>query len=297
MWTVKRPDFDTGKTFDDCTKLIRSPDLKARMAGIRQDILKRSADYDMWAETSEMHLIPRHQVGLGKVAGEDLIKNYTQRMARKGIPTRAIYDALKIQPRNNRCPLCNYGSVETLDHVLPKQIYPGFSVKPTNLVGTCDRCNRLKREAAPTGPGDGFLHPYFDCVNHIVWLLAEVIPWTPPAATFHVGNLMVIDANLVARIQTQFDHLNLARLYSDAAADEIVDIECALQDIFQAGGAGAVAMHLARQCRSLRQANLNSWRAALYDALANSSWYCGGGFCIGQGQGQGSQSIQHSSCP
>ena len=179
MWSVDRPDIDTGKTFDDCIGLIKNAGLKARMAGIRQDILDRSTDYDTRADTAEMHIIARHEAGLGDVAAEDLIKNYTLRMSRKGVPARAVYDALKILPQNNRCPFCNYGPVETLDHVLPKNIYPGFSVKPTNLVGSCERCNKLKHSAAPTGPDDGFMHPYFDSVNHIVWLQAEIIPSTP----------------------------------------------------------------------------------------------------------------------
>ena len=87
--------------------------------------------------------------------------------------------------------------------------------------------------------------------------------------------------DLVSRIQFQFEGLELSRLYSDAAADEIVDIEDALDDIFQVEGADGVATHLARQCQSRRQANLNSWRAALYAALASSDWYCGGGFRTG----------------
>ena len=281
MWAVERPDVDTGKIFDDCTSLIQNADLKARMAGIRQDILDRSTDYDARAQAGEMHIIARHEAGLGDVAAEDLIKNYTLRMSRKGVPARAVYDALKILPRNNRCPFCNYGSVETLDHVLPKKIYPGFSVKPTNLVGSCDRCNRLKLSSAPTGPDDGFMHPYFDCVNHTVWLQAEIVPSTPAAATFHVGSPSALDADLVSRIRTQFEGLELARLYSNAAADEIVDIEDALKGISRADGADAVAAHLARQCQSRRHANLNSWRAALYAALAGSDWYCTGGFHTG----------------
>ncbi len=278
MWAVERPVIDTGKTFDDCTSLIRNPRLRGRMTGIRQDILDMSAEYDVRAGSGEMHLIPRHQAGVGAISCKDLKKNYTLRMARKGVPARAVYDALKTLPRNNRCPFCSYGPVETLDHVLPKDIYPGFAVAPTNLVGSCDRCNRLKGEAAPTGPDDGFLHPYFDRVNHVVWLLAEVVASTPAAATFHVVNPPTLDANLVSRIRTQFNGLELARLYSDAAADEIVDIEGALEEIFQTGGADAVAAHLAWQCRSRQQANLNSWRAALYGALAQSDWYCNGGF-------------------
>lgn len=278
MWSVDRPNIDTGKTFDDCTSLIRNLGLKERMAGIRQSVLELSEDYDLRAEAGEMHLIAPHQVGLGGVSGTDLNKNYTLRMARKGVPARAVYDALKILPRNNRCPFCNYGSVETIDHVLPKKFYPGFSVKPTNLVGCCERCNKLKWEAAPTGPDDGFLHPYFDGVNHAPWLFAEVVQTKPAAVIFHVANPPELNADLLSRIRTQFDSLELARLYSDAAADEIVDIENALGEVFEGGGPEAVAAHLTWQCRSRRRANLNSWRAALYEALSGSGWYCNGGF-------------------
>ena len=48
-----------------------------------------------------MHNIASHEAGLGNVSAEELIKNYTSRMARKGAPARAVYDALKILPRNN----------------------------------------------------------------------------------------------------------------------------------------------------------------------------------------------------
>lgn len=170
MWAVNRPDIDTGRTFDDCTILIQNQDLRECMTGIRQNILDRSVDYDRRAFAGKLYLIAQHKAGVGDVAGKDLKKNYTLRMARKGVPARAVYDALKILPRNNRCPFCNYGLVETLDRVLPKKTYPAFSVQPINLVGSCERCNGLEGEAAPAGPDDGFLHPYFDRANHAVWL-------------------------------------------------------------------------------------------------------------------------------
>ena len=98
--------------------------------------LDRSTDYNARADAGQMHIIARHEAGLGDVAAEDLIKNYTLRMSRKGVPARAVYDALKILPRNNRCPFCNYGSVETLDHVLPKNIscLSGYHPHPLYVV-------------------------------------------------------------------------------------------------------------------------------------------------------------------
>lgn len=278
MWGVDKPEFDVGTTFDDCATLIRNPELRGRMHALRQTMVDLADDYDERGEAAELHLIARHQAGVGNVAAIDLKKNYTSRMARKDVPARSVYDALKILPKNNRCPYCSFGSVETLDHVLTKDIFPAFSVTPINLVGCCDRCNRLKGEAAPTGPDDGFLHPYFDRVNHAVWLVAEIVPSTPAAAIFRVEDPQTLDADLVSRMQVQFNGLELARLYSDAASDEIADIADVLEDVFQADGAQAVQEHLSRQRQSRRQANLNSWRAALYEALAASHWYCNGGF-------------------
>lgn len=278
MWGVDKPEFDVGTTFDDCASLIRNPGLRGRMNALRQTMIDMAHDYDERGEAAELHLIARHQAGLGNVGASDLKNNYISRMARKDVPARSVYDALKVLPKNNRCPYCNFGSVETLDHVLTKDIFPAFSVTPINLVGCCDRCNRLKGEAAPTGPDDGFLHPYFDRVNNAVWLVAEIVPSTPAAALFRLIDTQTFDANMVSRMQVQFDGLELGRLYSNAASDEIADIADVLEDVFQAGGAQAVQAHLSRQRQSRRQANLNSWRAALYEALAASDWYCNGGF-------------------
>lgn len=280
MWRVQRPDIDTGTTFDQCTGIIRNRNLQDRMNGIRQEILDRSDQYDGQAEVEELHLIMGHEIGVGDVTGLDLKKNYTTRMVRKGVPARPVYDALKILPANNRCPFCNYGPVETLDHILPKTQYPAFAVKPTNLVGCCDRCNRLKSEAVPTGPGDLYLHPYFDNVDHANWLKAELVHSMPAVAEFYVDEPDELTPDQLSRINTQFEGLGLAGLYSDAAADEIVDIAEMLEELFAEGGAEAVQAHLARQHRSRIAAGLNSWRSAFYEALSGSDWYCNGGFRI-----------------
>ncbi|MEO1952493.1 MULTISPECIES: HNH endonuclease signature motif containing protein [unclassified Thioclava] len=280
MRPVKRPIFDAGTTFDQCIEIIKSPALRARMKGIRQKILNRSADYDTRAKAEELHLIGAHEGGIGNVAGLDLKNNYTIRMARKGVPARSIYDALKILPAHNRCPYCNFGPVETLDHLLPKTQYPAFAVKPTNLVGCCDRCNRKKSEIVPTGPGDLYLHPYFDNIDHTNWLKVELIQTTPAVAEFYVAATDELTANQLSRLNNQFEGLELAGLYSDAAADEIVDIAALLEEMFIDGGECAVRSHLARQHRSRFAVGRNSWRSALYQALSQSDWYCQGGFRI-----------------
>lgn len=59
-----------------------------------------------------------------------------------------------------RCPICDcsfaYSQV-TLDHILPKQKYPFYSITPINVVPTCYNCNMRKNEGVPSK----ILHPYF----------------------------------------------------------------------------------------------------------------------------------------
>jgi len=60
------------------------------------------------------------------------------------------------------CPMCGSMHRGTLDHYLPKNTYPIFSVFSLNLVPAC-KCNS-KRQETLTGPslGERVLHPYFD---------------------------------------------------------------------------------------------------------------------------------------
>lgn len=61
------------------------------------------------------------------------------------------------------CPMCGSSSCGTLDHVLPKEHFPEFSLYSRNLVPAC-MCN-LKRGSAFKGQGNArVLHPYFDTI-------------------------------------------------------------------------------------------------------------------------------------
>ncbi|MFY2763521.1 hypothetical protein [Arenimonas sp. MALMAid1274] len=88
----------------------------------------------------------------------------------------------------NYCPACGEpGKPNTLDHYLPKTIYPHFCITPLNLFPMCDACQELK----DTKIGDAanprfFLHPYFDVfVANQVLELVIAAPYDTP--TFRLG--------------------------------------------------------------------------------------------------------------
>ncbi|HCT9038159.1 TPA: hypothetical protein OUB44_001666 [Providencia rettgeri] len=62
------------------------------------------------------------------------------------------------------CPSCGEdGTPNTLDHYLPKDIFPEFSVTTANLFPMCDICQGAKGVKINDNEGKRlFLHPYFD---------------------------------------------------------------------------------------------------------------------------------------
>ncbi|TRO62490.1 HNH endonuclease [Streptomyces sp. IB201691-2A2] len=206
---------------------------------------------------------------------------YTDRMAKKKAPGRVIYDDLILAPAHGICPLCAQRPVSTLDHHLPKADYWALAVDPLNLVPACADCNKTKLDIAAQTAGDETLHPYFDNVEGDEWLRAAVIESAPAAVTFFVDAPQAWDPILRQRMNTHFRVFELAALYACQAADEIFNINFHLTQLYDAsavGGLERVRAHLVEQAESRRNAHVNSWQTATYDALASSSWFCGGGF-------------------
>lgn len=64
----------------------------------------------------------------------------------------------------NSCPMCGSLAGGSLDHIMPKEPCPAFSIYSRNLVPAC-KCNS-RRGTVTRGPAPGqrILHPYFDDV-------------------------------------------------------------------------------------------------------------------------------------
>lgn len=76
---------------------------------------------------------------------------------------KPILDSLRIKDLQ-LCPACGEdGTPNTLDHYLPKNKYPEFSVTSRNLSPMCDICQGKKGSKTVNGADQRlFVHPYFD---------------------------------------------------------------------------------------------------------------------------------------
>lgn len=278
MIKLDQPALVARDVFTTCISRIRDANLKQRMDSITDNVVAASDEFLDLAPQNRLHEILRLELVGGVVTKEEMGAVYTQRMVKKDAPGREAYDELFNSAPQGKCPLCGQRMVSTLDHHLPKANYPALAVVPLNLVPACADCNKSKLARIPTNASEETLHPYFDDIQEDRWLYANVIVGNPVAVCFHVDAPVNWDGVLASRVELHFRTLGLGSLYSAEAADELLNIRHQLRSIHAAGGHELVRLEIAERAASCMLARLNSWRAATYDAFAQSEWFCDGGF-------------------
>lgn len=269
--------FDTGVVFETCVSMVRNPALRAQLRAIRPDVETEATDYDVKATGRQLYCKQPHD-HVGTVAGDEMVKVYTQRMVPKTSNGRSTYDRIMSAPAHRRCPMCGIGTANTLDHYLPKTFFPIFSVTPNNLIPACEWCQGEKWEYYPTTEGGQLLHPYFDNMDNDVWLTAEVVIGTPAGFRYFASPPAHWTQPSKERVATHLKELNLQELFSSNAGSRLSEIRFRLTGLLQQGGAAAVRIHLREELASIEADHNNSWAAAMYRAAAESDWFCAGGF-------------------
>lgn len=273
MRRVVRPSHDARNVFLLCVSRVRVRARRQLLEAAADDVGSAAAAFETAAASAAYYGLPRStHVGAIDAAAMGLV--YTNRMAKKGAPGRSVYDELLAAPEYGRCPLCGQRVVATLDHYLPKSIYPGLAVAPANLIPACSDCNKAKLILAPTTPETQTLHPYFDEVDHVRWLSARVAGSSPIALRYFVRQTNGLDTITRARLQYHFRTFGLGPLYGSYAAEELANLSHVMTQLRARKGASAVRRHLEEQRDSYYQIQKNSWQSALYRTLANSDLYC-----------------------
>ncbi|HDR6315494.1 TPA: hypothetical protein QCU53_002225 [Bacillus thuringiensis] len=80
------------------------------------------------------------------ISKTEMLKLYTDKLAKLKQPGRVYYDKLMDSPLNHMCPLCGSRPVDSLDHYLPKEKFPAFAISPINLIPACLGCNKKNQQ-------------------------------------------------------------------------------------------------------------------------------------------------------
>lgn len=279
MKPMPKPAYTTISVYNTCISTVADTTEKNNYAAIATEIDAAARVLDHAVQNLNVHSMVKATPIAAAVSDDQLKSLYTYRMVHKrNTSARAIYDALLACAPGGYCPLCSVGFASTLDHYAPKSQHPMLAVVPFNLVPACGDCNHGKLASLPNSPNDHTLHPYYDDVDTVTWLTADVLHTSPASFEFKVAPHATWGATLSARVQNHFDGFGLAKKFTASAANELVGVRFSLDTIFSRGGAPEVHAHLAEQAASRIAAAKNSWQAAMYAAAANDAWFCGGGF-------------------
>ena len=277
MLKLDCPAYSAEDAFASCISRVRVPALKTRLTAAKLAIVDASDAYEVAGAAQALHQIVREPLVNGNVTTAEMEAVYTNRMAKQTGPGRLIYDDI-FAAAKGRCPLCAHRTVTTLDHHLPKALYPALAVTPLNLVPSCTDCNKAKLARIPHNAEDVSIHPYFDNLGDERWLFAEVIEVSPASLRFRAEPPATLDALLAERLRRHFRGLNLSALYGSEAAEELLNIRYMLSSLQASGGERFVRAYLDEHAESCLAGRLNGWRGAAYEAWATSDWFCEGGF-------------------
>ena len=263
--------------FVKCAERISNAENRETLLGHQDDIEELNSEYVEFAKALRLYEFGPEE-DFWNVPLNTWNNLYTNHMSKQKGIARADYNTIKLAPAGDTCPYCSVHPIHSVDHFLPKSQFPQYSVMPVNLVGCCRDCNKEKSARCATVLDDQLFQPYFESINSR-WLTAEVREETPPSVTYHVDPSHGLDEMKARRAQNQFDMLKLGHAYAMRAAEELSSIEYSLNEIHERSGSEEVRGYLARAAESSRHAsNPIEWKVALYEALAQSDWFCDGGF-------------------
>ncbi len=287
MRNLKPPALKTAAVFEDCVRNVGNAAKRADFAKAKSRFINAESAYLHAAQNHVLYQLPLSieesgEVVFGSLTKSDVKSLYSGQMVPTSKAARQHYDQLVISSPQRKCPFCGFGRATTLDHFLNKSDYPWLSIVPTNLVPACRDCNHSKGTSRAETANDQTIHPYFENAQLSTeqWLFASVLQTAPLALDYRAEPPASWDKALRKRVERHFVGFNLKARFAIEAATELGALRFTLKKLHPTAGRAAVAQHLAVVASGEEEQFRNSWRTALYQALAGSDWYIDGGYLM-----------------
>ncbi|WP_322843998.1 hypothetical protein [Pseudomonas sp. B33.4] len=158
-----------------------------------------------------------NSIGVSELLKLGLHKNYNS-------PPQSLAHIESIRKSSPKiCPMCGSPKTTSLDHLLPKEDYPEFSIFSKNLVPACDCNTKRKTNTKDVRLHARVLHPYFDScllLRQVTCVISRVTfpeakieviclnPADPMIASlkFHLENV-ILPSGLVRWLESQWSSL------------------------------------------------------------------------------------------
>lgn len=178
--------------------------------------------------------------------------------------------AAALATAGNACPYCGaVGMPDALDHFLPKEKYPEYSVVRANLVPICSHCNNAKGQTVRDNLNRRvFRHPYYD--RDLTRRLVEAkITWVDGKPYFSLRARMKLPDALRSDIHRHISASSLAERFATVGRQQFK----MWMDIQQSGNpyTRAVLLYgLEQEIRRRDGIGPNNWESVVLRAILKS---------------------------
>lgn len=204
---------------------------------------KKNEDYKTRLNTNKTYISSRYSTFQ---ANKDKLENLTASTITDEDDKKAIHtsftssfqkniknDALKKVYEECRgvCPFCGNGKLEEVDHYIPKEHYPEFTLFPLNLIPICNKCNKKKSDKFIDGSSKRmFINFYTDDMDSVDFLSVTITfnPTDVKKSTkikYTADFSKITDTYLQKIVKHHYKELDLIKRYEEAANEEISDLE------------------------------------------------------------------------
>lgn len=174
-------------------------------------------------------------------------------------------------PRLPLCPACGEeGTPNTLDHYLPKNIFPEFSIHLKNLVPMCDVCQGIKRESFVDSMGHRkYLHPYFDAIDQPLMSIRIEPPFSSPRR-FELQVNPLLSTALAVQVTRHLNGLGLSVRLEDYCRSKYIQL-LRYVTYNRSHSAQDLNVLLMGFLFMAEQTSINSWPATFYRSVIENA--------------------------
>lgn len=198
---------------------------KDRISTFNNDLKIPYNTYDKSFKDNTLYSISNNKKFTNAQVKSDLMTLYKYSSA----PFIRLKNELVKLPNNrsfDTCQYCCINSINTFDHILPKDVYPEFVVHPKNLFPACSECNGKKSTKFIKEDIPEFLNLYIHNLPIKKYLFVELkLIQNTFEVNFYLKNINNIDPFLFKIINNHFKNLDLLNRYNRQASSIISNFE------------------------------------------------------------------------
>jgi len=170
----------------------------------------------------------------------------------------------------SECQYCTINSVNSMDHIMPKNDFPEFSVNAQNLFPCCTECNGYKSSTWLMDGTRQFLNLYLDILPETRYLFVELVYVNDVITTrFYLENTHGIDENIFQLICSHYEKLHLFERFSVASDTAITSLRNTLNSLPNQLTSAEIESFIARVVDAdMGYFGSNYWKSVLQLALS-----------------------------